>query len=112
MRRFVTATAALIVLAAVPAHAASAAQGTMKTCSATWSAKTDADKKATTYRAFMSTCMKGSGTTSASGRTGTSEYNGCRPSSNRPHPRRAALPCRHAPQAGKQRAIPQKNDDV
>ncbi len=65
MRRFFTATAALIVLAAVPAHAASAAQGTMKTCSATWSAKTDADKKATTYRAFMSTCMKGSGTTSA-----------------------------------------------
>ncbi|HEX4534092.1 MAG TPA: hypothetical protein VH000_07665, partial [Rhizomicrobium sp.] len=67
MRAILATTVILAALAASPAMAASAAQGaqqsTMKTCSATWTGMSDAAKKATTHKAFMSSCMSKSGGT-------------------------------------------------
>lgn len=60
MKAIVLFAAALTVFAS-PAFAKSAAQtaaqDNMKTCSATWKGMSDTDKKATTRKAFMSTCM-------------------------------------------------------
>lgn len=41
-----------------PGFSATAQQGTMKSCAATWSGMAAADKAKTTYKAYMSTCMK------------------------------------------------------
>ena len=41
-----------------PGFSATAQQGTMKSCAATWSGMGAADKAKTTYKAYMSTCMK------------------------------------------------------
>jgi hypothetical protein len=68
MKTIIVFAAALTVFA-TPAFAKSAAQTTaqnnMKSCSATWKAKTAADKKATTHKAFMSGCMKSGGSMAA-----------------------------------------------
>jgi hypothetical protein len=55
-------------LFAVPASAATAQQGTMKTCAASWSSTSAADKAKTKYKDYMSTCMK-SPTPTAPGKT-------------------------------------------
>jgi hypothetical protein len=68
MKAIIVFAAALTVFAA-PAFAKSAAQtasqSAMKTCSASWKAKSAADKKTTTHKAFMSSCMKSGGSTAA-----------------------------------------------
>lgn len=60
-------------MAAAPAMAtqakASGSGGTMSNCASSWKGKSDTDKKATTYKAFMSGCMKGTGTASAASMT-------------------------------------------
>ena len=51
--------AALLTAAALPALAADTAQqSTMKSCAAKWKAMPAADQKKTTYKDYMSTCMK------------------------------------------------------
>jgi hypothetical protein len=66
MKAILIAAVAIAFAAASPAIAAkSSAQSGMATCAASWKAKSDTDKKSTTYKAYMSSCMKGGGTTSA-----------------------------------------------
>jgi hypothetical protein len=56
---FAFAAAALLGLGALPATAADTAQQTtMKTCAAKWKAVPPADQKKTTYKDYMSGCMK------------------------------------------------------
>jgi hypothetical protein len=62
---FAAAAIAAAFAVTLPASAATAQQGTMKTCAASWSAKTAADKAGTTYKAYMSTCMKAPATAAA-----------------------------------------------
>jgi hypothetical protein len=58
--------AALSMTVTLPAGAAATAQqGTMKTCASSWSAKTAGDKAKTTYKDYMSTCMKSPATAAA-----------------------------------------------
>lgn len=64
MRLLLISAVAGLMAMNVSAMAASSAQNTMKTCSASWKTKSDTDKKATTYKAYMSTCMKGTSTAS------------------------------------------------
>ena len=55
----ITLALALAAAVAVPAIAADTAQqSTMKTCASQWKATPAADQKKTTYKAYMSTCMK------------------------------------------------------
>jgi hypothetical protein len=50
----------------LPASAADTAQqGTMKTCAASWTAKTAADKAKAKYKDYMSVCMKAPATAAA-----------------------------------------------
>ena len=57
--RLTFAIAAVALLAALPAMAADTAQQTtMKGCAAKWKAMPAADQKKTTYKEYMSTCMK------------------------------------------------------
>jgi hypothetical protein len=61
------ATAALAAAFALPVSAANTAQqSTMKSCSASWSAMSAADKAKTKHQDYMSTCLKGGGSASAS----------------------------------------------
>ena len=62
---FAAAGIAAAFAVTLPASAATAQQGTMKTCAASWSAKTAPDKAKTTYKAYMSTCMKAPATAAA-----------------------------------------------
>lgn len=53
MLRNALAGAAIAALAIIPGHTDS-----MKNCAAAWDAKSAAEKSATTYKAFSSTCLK------------------------------------------------------
>jgi hypothetical protein len=56
---FAAAGIAAAFAVTLPASAADTAQqGAMKTCAASWSSKTAADKAKTKYKDYMSTCMK------------------------------------------------------
>lgn len=55
----ITIAAGLLAMNASAMAASHSSQDTMKTCSASWKTKSAADKKATTYKDFMSSCMKG-----------------------------------------------------
>jgi hypothetical protein len=55
-------------LFAADASAATAQQGTMKSCAASWGTKSAGDKAKTTYKDYMSVCMKGD-TNAAPGKT-------------------------------------------
>ncbi|HEY4125271.1 MAG TPA: DUF3761 domain-containing protein [Rhizomicrobium sp.] len=50
---------------AAPATKTAAANNSMSGCAATWKTKSDADKKSTTYKSFMSSCMKSNGSVAA-----------------------------------------------
>ena len=51
---------------AAPSHAADTAQqANMKSCAATWNGMAAADKSKTTYKAYMSTCLKAPASTAA-----------------------------------------------
>jgi hypothetical protein len=66
MSVFAAAGFAAVFAVTLPASAADTAQqGTMKTCAASWSAKAAPDKASTTYKAYMSTCMKSPTTAAA-----------------------------------------------
>ena len=66
MSVFAAAGIAAAFAVTLPASAANTAQqDTMKTCAASWSAKTAADKGKTTYKDYMSTCMKTPATAAA-----------------------------------------------
>lgn len=56
-----TATPAM----AAPATKIATANNAMSGCAATWKIKSDADKKSTTYKTFMSGCMKSNGSAAA-----------------------------------------------
>jgi len=60
------ATAALAAAFALPAAGADTAQQTaMKSCAASWSAMSAADKAKTKHQEYMSSCLKGGGKTQA-----------------------------------------------
>ncbi len=52
------ATAAVAVLSGQVMAADTAQQSSMKSCAASWKTKPDAEKKASKYTDYMSTCMK------------------------------------------------------
>lgn len=58
-------SAAAMPAMAAPATKTAAANNSMTGCAATWKTKSDADKKSTTYKAFMSGCMKSNGSMAA-----------------------------------------------
>jgi len=61
---FVAAIAAVAFTA--PGHAAATAQqSNMKSCAANWNGMAAADKSKTTYKAYMSTCLKAPASTAA-----------------------------------------------
>lgn len=67
------ATAVLAAAFALPVSAADTAQQTaMKSCNASWSAMSAADKAKTKHQEYMSTCLKGSGKTQAAASTSSS----------------------------------------
>ncbi len=53
-----TTAATPAVAATAPAAKPATSNSAMSNCAATWKTKSDADKKATTYKTFMSGCMK------------------------------------------------------
>lgn len=74
MRLYVlVATAALAASFTLPASAADTAQQTaMKSCNASWSAMSAADKAKTKHQEYMSTCLKGGAKTEAAASTSSS----------------------------------------
>lgn len=67
------ATAALAAAFALPAAAADTTQQTaMKSCAASWSAMSAADKAKTKHQDYMSSCLKGGGKTQAAASTSSS----------------------------------------
>ncbi|HEX4635038.1 MAG TPA: hypothetical protein VH189_02580 [Rhizomicrobium sp.] len=61
------ATAAVAAAFALPVSAADTAQqSAMKSCAASWSAMSAADKAKTKHQDYMSSCLKGGGKTAAS----------------------------------------------
>jgi hypothetical protein len=66
MSVFAAAAIAATFAVTLPASAADTAQqSTMKTCAASWSAKSAGDKAKTKYKDYMSTCMKTPATAAA-----------------------------------------------
>jgi len=66
MSVFVAAAIAATVAVTLPASAADTAQqSNMKTCAASWTAKSAADKAKAKYKDYMSTCMKTPATAAA-----------------------------------------------
>ncbi len=58
--RYLTAAIVAAGLLAAPAFITSASADTMKNCAASWKSMAPADKSKTTYKAFSTSCMKGS----------------------------------------------------